>query len=122
MRASTLGTALIVAGSLTMAITGTATAISGCSVVNSPVFGKLENIVLQDILNGDSDGQIEVDVATALGLEEGGVTQAVVAIVVDVTQLLIDAGLIPARVLPATQGLHDREVWKLKALNALGGH
>lgn len=118
MKAHTFGTLLVVTGSLMMVIAGTSTAIVGCSAVNSPVFGKLENIVLQDVLNGDTDGQIEVDVATALGLEEGGVTPAVVAIVVDVTQLLIDAGLIPSRILPATQTLHDREVWKIKSLNS----
>lgn len=110
--AVTLGTVVTIGGAVAPV------AVSGCSTVNSPVFGKLENIVLQDVLNGDTDGQIEVDVATALGLEEGGVTPAVVAIVVDVTQLLIDAGLIPSRILPTTQALHDREVWKIKALNS----
>ena len=122
MSRGTLGAAIALGIALMTGAAILPLATSGCSVVNSPVFGKLENVVLQDVLNGDTDGQIEVDVATALGLEEGGITPAIVTIVVDVTQLLIDAGLIPARVLPATQAVHDREVWKLKSLNALGGH
>lgn len=94
----------------------------GCSLASAPIFGKLEQIILADILANKTDTEIEFDVATVLGLTDAGTIESeVVAVIMDVTQMLIDAHLVPGHILGETQALHSRESFHLLTLTG-GGH
>jgi len=69
----------------------------GCTPAQQAMFSKVEQVVLDDLAAGKTRAQIEVDVGNALAGQPG----ADVAIVLeDVLTFLIDAGYVPANVLP----------------------
>lgn len=125
MKLRTFGAALVIGSTMTIGAAIAPAVVTGCTPAQSAVLGKIEQTVLDDVLAGKLDTEIEIDVANILGLTSDGgptVSSIVVAVVVDVTQFLIDAGFIPSRVLAQTKALHDREASHLSTLKNSGGN
>ena len=115
------GAVIVLGCSLSLTAAVLPVAVQGCTPAQSAFLGKIEQAVLAGLQAGESDVQIEEDVAAVMGYgpDSGVLPTVVVAIVVDATQLLIDEGFIPASLLAQTKALHANELQKL---TTMGGH